>query len=137
MRTLTTINDFSDIYLPIQQEDIELVEAELNCRLPQELKDLYFSPNIELITSLPTLLWPVHHNAIGIIETNKQLQSRDYDPFPPNLIAFATGECGDFWVINTQDQSITYIDPDKNVEENLADDELHFLEFKQWLKRER
>ena len=137
MRILTTINDLSDIYLPITQEDIELVEAELHCKLPQELNDLYLNPDLELIKTLPTLLWPVHHDALGIIETNKSLQSSDHDPYPPFLIAFATNECGDFWVIDTRDQSVTYIDPDKNVEESLTDDELYFRDFAEWLNQER
>ena len=137
MRTLATINNPDDVYQAVPADDIALVERDLNFKLPQELRNIYLAPDIQQLQSLPTLLWPVHHDTIGIIETNRQLQSRDYDPFPHDLISFATNECGDFWVIDTKDQSVTYIDPDRNVAENLADPEMRLKDFTAWLQLER
>jgi hypothetical protein len=98
------------------------------------LKEIYLNPDIEIIKSLPTLLWPVHHEGLGILETNQLLQSIEYDPYPSFLIAFATGECGDFWVINSNDYSIKYFDPDNSVEENLINNGLQFDSFSEWFK---
>ena len=135
MRTLNYISGDADIYQPIEEEDIKYVEKELDCLLPDELKDIYRTPNLNLIKRLPTLLWILHHDTMGILEVNRYLYTRDYDPFPSTIIAFATNECGDFWVINKMDQSIVYIDPDESVAENLLDKELCYRDFSEWLKR--
>ena len=79
----------------------------------------------------------VHHDSLGILEINNWLYTREYDPFPKTLIAFATNECGDYWVINKTDQSVIYTDPDQSVEENLLSKALYFIDFSMWLQKEK
>ena len=55
MRTLNYINDYSDIYQPVPEEDVNYVERELDFIIPEELKNIYWNPDLELIKKLPTL----------------------------------------------------------------------------------
>lgn len=134
MRTVDYINGFEDIYQAVEEEDISTVETVLDCVLPVELKEMYRNPDIELIKTLPDILWPIHHRSLGIIESNLWLRDSGYNDFPPTLTAFASGGCGDYWVINKTDNSIIYIDPDQSIEENLAEKELKFDNYSLWLE---
>ena len=134
MRKLESTNSDLDIYQPVGEEDLKYVEEEFQMIFPAILRNIYKNPSIELMNQLPFFLWFVEHQTIGILERNNELHHRCYDPYPINLIAFATYECGDFWVINKFDNSITYIDPDKSIQENSIDKGLYFESFENWLK---
>jgi SMI1 / KNR4 family (SUKH-1) len=133
MRKLEEINDYTDIYEPVSEDDIETVEAILGFSFPEDYKRFTRQPEIEAIKKLPSLLWFVRHSSMGIIETNKQLRKRDFKPFPERLIAFATNECGDYFCLDRDAGRIVYIAPDVTVEENLARDELVYDSFEQWM----
>jgi hypothetical protein len=135
MRKLEEINDFTDIYEPVSEEDIETVEAIIGFSFPEDYKRFVRNPDIEAIKKLPSLLWFVRHNSVGILETNKRLRKRDFKPFPERLIAFATNECGDYFCFDRDTNRIVYIDPDRTVNENLARDELVYDSFEQWMKQ--
>ena len=139
MRTVDYIDGYEDVYQPVPEEDIATVEKELDCILPEGLKEMYRNPNIELITKLPDMLWPIHHSSLGIIERNRWLRDSGYHDFPPALIVFASGGCGDYWVINKAGNSILYIDPDESIEANLMSTgfpTLKFDNYSLWLKYE-
>ena len=62
----------------------------------------------------------------GLLDCNKRLHQRRWDPWPGYLVAFATQECGDYFAydLRTEIPSVVYVDPDKTVEENLMSTEL-------------
>ena len=140
MRDLDRIDDFSDIYQPVPEADIEYVESQLGLQFPDTLKAIFRDPDLRLIKKLPTLLWIVRHPSLGLHEVNDYLRSREHDPFPDYLVAFATNECGDwfcFEIVNDFDFArggVVYIDPSLTVEENLRQRELTFPSFDAWVK---
>ena len=133
MRKLEEINDYTDIYEPVSEDDIETVEAILGFSFPEDYKRFIRNPDIEVIKKLPSLLWFVRHSSMGIIETNKRLRRRDFRPYPERLIAFATNECGDYFCFDRDTGRIVYIDPDYPVEENLKSVELVYDSFERWM----
>jgi len=134
MRVLEEINDYSDIYQPVSEEDIAYVESQLAFTFPDELRRIFREPNIACIKELPALLWIVKHNSLGILEVNDSLHSRDCDPYPKHLVAFATNECGDWFCFDTGTGEIVYIGPGMTVEENLQDRSMVFRSFTYWLE---
>lgn len=70
MRTLVEINDFPDIYQPVSDEDIELVEAILRFSFPEDYKRFLRFPEMEVIKKPPSLLWFVRHEGVGILDVN-------------------------------------------------------------------
>jgi len=133
MRSIEKINNSEDIYQPVGDEDIQLVEYQLDFLFPREYQSLLRTPDIELLDHISTLFWFVHHPSVGVLEVNAELRHREHDPFPKHLIAFATNECGDFFCFDKKSGLIIYIDPDRSIEENLTDDEFVFASFKDWL----
>jgi hypothetical protein len=134
MRRLDEINDFSDLYQVVPEEDIEAVESRLEFAFPAEYRSFLKEPDIEAIKKLPSLLWFVRHPGVGILDTNIHLRKRALWPFPEHLIAFATNECGDYYCFDRERGRIVYIAPNYSVEENLERDELVYDSFDQWLE---
>jgi hypothetical protein len=135
MRTLEAINDYTDIYEPVSENDLEAVELILGFSFPEDYKRFISKPDIEVIKKLPSLLWFVHHDTVGIIETNNWLRKRDSNRFPERLIAFATNECGDFFCFDSETRRIVYIAPYYTVEENLNSNELVYDSFERWMEQ--
>jgi hypothetical protein len=119
----------------VDEEDLLFLEKALNVIIPDGLKTLYRKPpDLNFFERMPSFLWPVHHDGVGILEINTLLRTRDFDPYPSTMLAFATNECGDYWVVNSTDGSINYIDPDESVEVNLSNKELWFPSFDEWMQ---
>ncbi|HKI18970.1 MAG TPA: SMI1/KNR4 family protein [Isosphaeraceae bacterium] len=135
MRRLDEINDYPDIYQPVPDEDIEAVEEWLEFSFPESYRRFLRQPDIEAVKRLPSLLWFVRHDGVGILDANEFLRGKDYDPFPDRLIAFATNECGDFFCFDRDTGKIVYIDPEHTVEENLKSGELVYESFEKWMKQ--
>src|SRR3954454_25033274 len=135
MRTLDEINDFSDIYRPAPDEDIEPTEAILGFSFPEDFRRFVAAPDMEVIERLPSLLWFVRHESIGLIDVNRRLRRPGPRAYPDRLIAFATNECGDYYCFDRDTGRIVYIDPDHSVEENLRDGELVYESFEAWVEQ--
>lgn len=134
MRKLEHITGDCDIYEPVPEQDIVALEHELGFQLPEGFRVLLLRPDLEFITALTSaLLWAVSHKTVGILDVNTWLRTREFDPFPDFLIAFATNECGDYFCFDKAGGGVIYIDPDATVEENLRDRELSFESFDDWL----
>ncbi len=134
MRRLEEINDYSDIYEPVSENEIGSVEEVLQFSFPEDYKQFIRNPDIEAIKRLPSLLWFVHHDSMGILETNDWLRTRSFEPFPERLITFATNECGDYFCFDQDTKRIVYVDPDQTVEENLKSLELVYDSFREWME---
>src|SRR3954454_15647732 len=74
MRTLDEINDFSDIYRPVPDEDIESAEAILGFSFPEDYRRFVGGPDMEAIKRPPSLLWFVRHRGVGLIDVNRRLR---------------------------------------------------------------
>jgi hypothetical protein len=136
LRRLDDINGFEDIYQPADIEDIEAVESRFAFVFPEKYKRFVQAPDIEVIKRLPSLLWFVRHQSVGILEVNRFLRGREHDPFPDQLIAFATNECGDYFCFDRETGRVVYIAPDASVVENLeADGCLSYDSFDQCLSK--
>jgi hypothetical protein len=133
MRRLNYINGFEDIYQPVPQEDIEAVESQLGFAFPEAYKRFVQHPDIETIKRLPSLLWYVLHQGVGILDVNRFLRGREHDPYPDQLIAFATNECGDYFCFDRDTGRVFYIDPDCSVRESLESGGLSYESFERWL----
>ena len=78
------------------------------------------------------------YELLRIRDVNRDLHSPEHpDPWPAFLIAFASNGCGDYFAIkvgNDGRTSITYMDPDKSVDENLCSDDrsMDFQTFDEW-----
>jgi hypothetical protein len=134
MRRLDEINDFSDIYQVVPEEDIEAVESRFGFAFPEGYRRFLKEPDIEAIKKLPSLLWFVRHPGVGILDTNIRLRKRVLWPFPEHLVAFATNECGDYYCFDRDRGRVVYIAPNYSIEENLERDELVYDSFDQWLE---
>lgn len=135
MRTLDEINDFSDIYQPVPDEDIESAEAILGFSFPEDYRRFVAAPDIELIKRLPSLLWFVRHRGVGLIDVNRRLRTPSPRAYTARLVAFATNECGDYYCFDRQMGRIVYIDPDRTVEESLRSGGLIYESFEQWMEQ--
>src|SRR5438045_1989993 len=70
MRRLHQINDYPDIYQPVSDEDIQEVESRLGLAFLEGYKRFVRDPDIEVIKRLPSLLWFVRHESVGILDVN-------------------------------------------------------------------
>lgn len=135
MRSLDEINDFSDIYQPVPDDDIETAGAILGCSFPEDYRRFVAEPDIEAIRRLPSLLWFVRHGSVGLIDVNRRLRRPGPRAYPDRLVAFATNECGDYYCFDRDTGRIVYIDPDRTVEENLRSGELVYESFERWMEQ--
>lgn len=133
MRLLNEINDYSDIYQSVSDDDIREVESLLAFAFPGGYKGFVRDPDIEVVKRLPSLLWFVRHPSVGILDVNLLLRDTDHDPYPDRLVAFATNECGDYFCFDRDTGRIVYVDPDRPVEDSLESEELVYESFERWL----
>ena len=135
MRVVDEINSDADVYQPVPPDDVAICETALSLDFPPELKAIFETPASCSPKALIYLLWPIAH-PIGIVSVNERLRTREIEPFPQHLVAFASAGCGDYFAFDVRSGEIVYVDPSMSLEENLRATDLRFKDFSAWLKHQ-
>jgi hypothetical protein len=132
LKVLKEINSDADVYQAVTEVEIKYVEAQLAFNLPLAYREILINPDVELAAKLG-LLWVFANDNLGILEVNARLHGWQSNPYPEDLIAFATFDCGDYFCFRKSSGEIVYIDPSFPIEENLQGSSFVLQSFDAWL----
>jgi hypothetical protein len=111
------------------------VESRLKFKFPDRHRQALLDSNDPIHDACDFLVLSEGRHG-DILSENEWIHGSDFgDPWPDFLVAFASNGCGDYFAYDVRQNpaTITYIDPDKTVEENLQlSDKLCYATFEEW-----